>query len=88
MAIIKYRVEAQITRTGQSTDNNVMASVWQYEEVYNPFNPGKILTREQAKNMIDEMGLVKVHQNEHGVIWDEPDEPMLKKYGNTFSFKF
>lgn len=85
MAIIKYRVEATVTRTDTNADRNVMASGWQYEECYNHLQPGKILTREKAMEMIREQGLVKVHSNTHGTIWDKPDEPMFQKYEGCFS---
>lgn len=90
MAIIRYRVEARVTRrTDVNEDDNIMASGWQYEEVENPHKPGNILTREKAMEMIRESGLVEVHRNKHGVIWDLPDEPMLQKYEGTFThFKF
>ena len=86
MAIKKYIVE--VKNCHDSTDGNI-ASVWQYEDIYDPHKPGKILTREKAMEMIRESGLVEVHRNKHGVIWDLPDEPMLQKYEGTFThFKF
>lgn len=85
MAIIKYRVEATVTRTDKNKERNVIASDWQYEEVYNPHKPGNIITKEKAMDIIEKRGLVEVCRNMHGVIWDRPDEPMLKKYEGTFS---
>ena len=85
MAIIKYRVEATVTRTDKNKEENVIASDWQYEEVYNPHKDGKIITKEVAMDKIKKLGLVEVCRNQHGVIWDSPDEPMLKKYEGTFS---
>ena len=46
---------------------------------------GKIITKEVAMDKIKKLGLVEVCRNKHGVIWDSPDEPMLRKYEGTFS---
>lgn len=86
MAIIKYRVEATVTRrTDENEDDRIIGSIWQYEEVENPHKQGKILTRDQAKKIIEEKGLVEVCNNRYGIIWDKPDEPMLNRYGGTFN---
>lgn len=85
MAIIKYRVEATVTRSDEDYDVNVMASGWQYEEVEDPHRSGRIMTREQAMQRIEKLGLVLVFRNEHGSIWDRPDEPMLQEYEGTFT---
>lgn len=87
MAIIKYRVEATVTRTDTNADRNVMGSIWQYEEIYHPGRKGRVLTREQALKMIEESGLVRVFSNKYGAVWDEPNEPMRMKFQGYFSSK-
>jgi hypothetical protein len=52
-----------------------------YEEIETPFKAGKKLTRKEALEKINELGLVKVHSNKYGTIWDKEDEPLLKEYG-------
>lgn len=51
-----------------------------YEEVRNPNCPGRKLTREEAHERIKELGLVKVHHNRWGTIWDTPNQDFLMKY--------
>ena len=82
MAIIKYRVEAK----GGPMDIDV-GSRWQYEECYNPMKGGKLLTREEALKIIEEKGLVLVHHNMFGSIWDEPHEPMFQEYNGMFRLR-
>lgn len=82
MAIIKYRVEATICKADKNKDRNVIGSAWIYEEILgNPKLQGKVITKEEAMKRIKEKGLIKVHSNKHGVIWDYPSEPMLERYG-------
>lgn len=80
MAVIKYMTKAQIPGCSEP-----IAQEWTYEEVRNPHKQGKILTRDQAKKIIEEKGLVEVCNNRYGIIWDKPDEPMLNRYGGTFN---
>ena len=82
MAIIKYRVEAK----AGPRDMDV-GSRWQYEECYNPMKGGKLLTREEALKIIEEKGLVLVHHNMFGCVWDEPDEPMWQEYNGMFRLR-
>lgn len=82
MAILRYIVEV---KNRCDSEGGSIASVWQYEETYDPHQPGKILTREAAEKKIKSKGLVLVHSNKHGQIWDSPDEPLLEEYQGTFS---
>ena len=68
MAIIKYRVEARGGLPSTSYEDGSVGSTWQYEEVYNPYKPGKLLTREQALEIIEENKLVLVHHNMFGCV--------------------
>ena len=69
MAIIKYKITSlHMTNVA-------------YEEIDSPFKAGKKLTRQEAADKINELGLVKVHSNKYGTIWDKEDEPLLKEYG-------
>ena len=61
MAIIKYY-----------TTSIDMVNVT-YEEIIDPRKKGKILTKEDAKEKIAELGLVKAYQDENGIIWDTPE---------------
>ena len=85
MAIIKYRVEANITRTNDGDDCNVMGSVWQYEEIKAPDKKGKELSREQAMRRIKDDGLILVHKSKYGAVYDRPDEPLKEKYEGFYS---
>lgn len=76
MAIIKYYVEMKGVQD---------ASGWQWEETFDPLEEGKILSHEQALKKIEKQGLVLVHKNEHGEIWDEPSEPFFQKYQFIYS---
>ena len=71
MAIIKYKITSlHMTNVA-------------YEEIETPFKAGKRLTRKEACERIKELGLVKVHSNKYGTIWDKEDEPLLKEYGGS-----
>lgn len=81
MAILKYQIEVvNRGRSEKSRDGRVLAYAWQYEEVTNPHREGKLLTREEAKEIIKEKGLVLVHKMGGNQIWDYPDEPMWMRY--------
>jgi hypothetical protein len=82
MAIIKYRIDAKA-----GPENLDVGSTWQYEEVYNPLKGGRLLTREQALEIIEEKKLVLVHKTIYGSVWDEPDEPMWQEYNGCFGRK-
>lgn len=83
MAIIKYRVSMPECRVDKNQDSEIGSS-YVYELVTNPNKKGKQLTKERAMEMVKEQGLVVVHKNKYGVIWDRPDEPMLQKYEGKF----
>lgn len=51
-----------------------------FEEVYDPRKKGKLLTKDEAKARIKELGLVKVYRDENGVIWDTPDKEFLTAF--------
>ena len=51
-----------------------------FEEVSDPRKKGKILSKDEAKARIKELGLVKVCQDENGVIWDTPDKKLLTEF--------
>lgn len=51
-----------------------------FEEVSDPRKKGKILTKDEAKARIKELGLVKVCRDENGVIWDTPDKKFLTAF--------
>ena len=51
-----------------------------FEEVPDPRKKGKILTKDEAKARIKELGLVKVYSDENGVIWDTPDKEFLTAF--------
>lgn len=51
-----------------------------FEEVSDPRKKGKILTKDEAKTRIKELGLVKVYRDENGVIWDTPDKEFLTAF--------
>lgn len=51
-----------------------------FEEITDPRKRGKVLTKENARERIEELGLVKVHKDESGVIWDTPN----KEFYNSF----
>ena len=81
MAILKYQVRVVNRRRREdSLDGRTIAYGWQYEEVTNPHREGRILTREEAMEVIEEKGLVLVHQMGGCKIWDHPDEPMWAEY--------
>ena len=87
MAIIKYKVEARVTRTDESDDRNVMGVVWQYEEVFTPERTGRLQSREEAMQIIREKGLVLVHKTPFGSVYDTPDEPFWEKHNGYYSQK-
>lgn len=76
MAIIKYYVEMKGVED---------ASGWQWEETFDPLEEGRKLTREQAERKIEKKGLVLVHRNEFGEIYDEPEEPFFQKWQGIYS---
>lgn len=85
MAIIKYQIEATNKRISEdSKEDRVIAYSWQYEELHNPHRQGRVLTREEAMQRIEEDGMVLVHQMGGCKIWDTPDEPLWRKYNGTF----
>lgn len=86
MAIIKYRVEATVRWVGECQEDSIEAR-WQYEEVKDMNKPGKLLTREEARERINELGLVIVHKTDDGTIWDEPDEPFWEQNNGFYSRK-
>lgn len=51
-----------------------------FEEVSDPRKKGKILSKDEAKARIKELGLVKVYRDENGVIWDTPDKEFFTKF--------
>lgn len=51
-----------------------------FEEVSDPRKKGKILSKDEAKARIKELGLVKVCSNENGVIWDTPNKEFLTAF--------
>lgn len=84
MAVIKYRERMPENRF-EADPNHIreIGAAWRYEEVYNPKQHGRDLTRDEAIDLIREQGLVEVHRCNEGVIWDKPDEPMKRKYGGS-----
>ena len=38
------------------------------------------MSKDEAKARIKELGLVKVHSDENGVIWDTPDKEFLTAF--------
>lgn len=85
MAIIKYRVEATVTRIDEDYDTNVIESAWQYEEVQSPEKVGKLLSREEALKRIEELGMIQVFTSPFGAVYDLPDEPFWEKYEGYYS---
>ena len=84
MAVIKYRDSMPESKYEDDPhQDREIGSAWRYEEVYNPKNHGKELTRDEAIDLINEQGLVEVYRCKEGVIWDKPDEPMRRKYGRN-----
>ena len=83
MAVIRYRVEATVTRT-YSSDDNVMGSTWQYEVCHTPAAQDRLITREEALRIIREEGLILVHQTPYGSIYDTPDEPLWEKHNGYY----
>lgn len=51
-----------------------------FEEVTDPRKKGKVLSKDEAKNRIKELGLVKVYRNKNGVIWDTPNKEFLTAF--------
>lgn len=51
-----------------------------FEEVTDPRKKGKILSKDEAKAKIKELGLVKVCHNKNGVIWDTPNKEFLTAF--------
>lgn len=82
MAILRYLVE--VNNRCDSNEGSI-ASVWQYEETFDPHKTGKILTKEAAEKKIKSKGLVLVHSSKHGCIWDTPDEPFYSQFQGTYS---
>lgn len=68
VAIIKYRE----TFRGMT---NVA-----YEEICDPNKKGKRLSKDEAKKRIKELGLVKTHSDESGIIWDTPNKEFYEKF--------
>lgn len=51
-----------------------------FEEVTDPRKKGKILSKDEAKVRIKQLGLVKVCRDENGVIWDTPDKEFFTEF--------
>lgn len=51
-----------------------------FEEVSDPRKKGKTLSKDEAKARIKELGLVKTHSDENGIVWDTPDKKFLTKF--------
>ena len=75
MAIIKYRAE---TKYGTYSE-------WVYEEIQTPEKVGKLLSREEALERIEELGMIQVFTSPFGAVYDTPDEPFLEKYEGYYS---
>lgn len=51
-----------------------------FEEVSDPHKKGKILSNDEAKARIKELGLVKAYQDENGIIWDTPEMDFFNSF--------
>ena len=51
-----------------------------FEEVTDPRKKGKILSKDEAKERIKELGLVKTHSDESGIVWDTPNKGFYEKF--------
>ena len=51
-----------------------------FEEVSDPRKRGKILSKDEAKARIKELGLVNVCHDENCVIWDTPNKEFLTAF--------
>lgn len=71
MAIIRYYEKARFVA------NEVG---WVYEYTTDPNKKGKRISKDKAKAIIKEEGLVLVHQNKFGCIWDTPDKEFRKRF--------
>lgn len=80
MAIIKYRVEARMTRVDNDDWCDTIASEWQYEEVKHPEQGGQLMDRDEAQERIKELGLVQVFSSMYGAVYDYPDEPFWQQF--------
>lgn len=51
-----------------------------FEEVTDPRKKGKVLSKDEAKNRIKELGLVKTHGDKNGIVWDTPNKEFLTAF--------
>lgn len=54
-----------------------------YEEITDLNKHGRRLKKEKAMERIRELGLIKVHHNRWGTIWDTPAQDFLEKWNGT-----
>ena len=51
-----------------------------YEKVDDPRKKGRIISKEDAKEMVQNEGLVIAYSDEDGTIWDTPDKEFYQIY--------
>lgn len=54
-----------------------------YEKVDDPRKKGKEISKEEAKRIIREEGLVVAYKDREGTIWDTPDGAFYQEYKGT-----
>lgn len=72
MAIIKYQ------------ESFVGMTNWVYEHLKLNENPAnrvpRIIDKKKAKKIIEEEGLILVHESKYGKVWDTPNEDYREKW--------
>ena len=51
-----------------------------YEKVDDPRKKGKEISKEEAKKIVREEGLIVAYKDEDGTIWDTPDNEFYQMY--------
>lgn len=50
-----------------------------YEEIYDAKVPGRVISRGEAMEIIEEQGLIPCFESRDGIVWDTPDMELRKR---------
>lgn len=50
-----------------------------YEEIFDASVPGRVISRGEAKEIIEEQGLIPCFESRDGIVWDTPDMELRKR---------
>lgn len=54
-----------------------------YEVITNPNRVGKIVSKEDARRIIKDKGLIVSYRDKNGIVWDTPDQKFYNEFKGT-----